>query len=368
MTASILTFTLSGLIGLWLAPDPALATLSLSLSMIAAGLSLVPLALIMKRFGQGTGFAIGAISGFLGAILACLAIYFKRFDLFLISGVLIGIYQASSQYYRFAAADNAPPEAKSKALSWVLVGGVLAAFTGSALAKYTTTLLPVTYLASFAATALLAIVALGIAFSLRLNPPIAVTASVNQRPLNEVLLSPKFLTALTVSCIGNGLMVMIMTATPLAMHMCGFGLSQSAQVIQWHVLGMFLPSFFTGHLIARFGVKPIITLGILCMFTLILVANGGLEEWRFILGLMLLGVGWNFMYIGGSTLLTLAYEPQEREKVQAAHDFILLVVASVASLSAGAVLSHFQWNGLNLWAIPFLIITLGIVWIRTKPE
>lgn len=361
-TFSIMNLTLSGLIGMSLAPDLSLATLPLSLNMVMAGVSLVPVAMVMKRFGARFGFLLGAGFGLLAAILCFMAVSNRDFRLFAIGTALMGVFLASSQYYRFVAADSVAPDQKPRALAWVLGGGVVAALLGPNLARFAAPLGDKPYALCFALMAGLAIMGILVLFSLKDAP--AASHEHSGRPLKSIILSAGFLQALALSAISNALMVMIMTATPLAMKQCGLGIGAAAQVIQWHVLGMFLPSFFTGSLMVRFGVKPVVMTGIAIMVAQIFVAVSGQAEWQFVVSLCLLGLGWNLMFIGGSSLLTRVYAPEEREKVQAAHDLLLYVFTASGSLSAGIALKYLSWNGLNLWALPLLLVAVVVVFWR----
>lgn len=368
-TVSVMVITLSGIVGWMLAADKSLATLPIAMMMVAAAVTMIPASLFMQRYGRKTGFMLGAILGGAGGLLAAVAIWQENFPLFVAANMLVGCYQAFAQYYRFAAADAASADFRSRAISWVIAGGVIAAVAGPNLVRLTqnvgTVPSALTYL-SMVALSILVILLLS-----RLALP-AVSASEIQgtaRPLPSIMKQPVFLTALAGSSIGFSVMLLVMTATPLAMQLCGQTISSAASVIQWHVLGMFAPSFFTGNLIRRFGVLKIMTIGVALLLGHVAIALSGMEYLHFLSGLILLGVGWNFLFIGGTTLLTEAYHPCERAKVQAAHDFLMYVAISIATFSSGSLLSAFGWRAVNLAVLPmlaFALLMIVVLGVRQK--
>ena len=362
-TSSVLVMTISGLVGLRLASSKGLATLPIALMMVAAAATMIPASLMMQRFGRKQGFALGTLLGILAGVVAAAAIALDSFWLFVGANMLVGGYQGFAQYYRFAAADCASPDFKSRAISWVMVGGVVAALAGPNIARFTQGLGPVPFAASYLVMAVLGVFALALVTRLKL-PVIGgpVQSHESARALSVIMRQPIFLTALTGSTVGYAVMLMVMTATPLAMQICGQSLGDAATVIQWHVLGMFVPSFFTGNLILRFGVLRIMACGTLLLVGHVAIALSGNAFLHFLSGLILLGVGWNFLFIGGTTLLTQAYRPSERAKTQAAHDFVMFAVVSLASFSAGGLLNGFGWAAVNWTVLPFLALTLGMIW------
>jgi MFS family permease len=357
-TASVMVMTLSGLVGLQLAADKRLATLPIALMMVAAAATMVPAALLMQRIGRKPGFLLGTALGCAAGLTAALALGLESFWLFVLANMLVGGYQGFAQYYRFAAADIASADFKSRAISWVIAGGVVAALAGPNIARWTQGIGSVPYMAAYLVLFVVSLLALLIVTRITL-PPVAVSeAHGPARPLIEIVRQPVFLAALTGSSVGYAVMIMVMTATPLAMQMCGQSLGASASVIQWHVLGMFVPSFFTGTLIRRYGVLPIMAIGTGLLAGHVAIALSGIEFLHFLSGLILLGVGWNFLFVGGTTLLTEAYRPAERAKVQAAHDFMMFGAVSLASFSAGGLLNAWGWRSVNLTALPFLAVAL----------
>ncbi len=377
-TASILLVTLSGLIGLSLAPDRALATVPLSAMIVGSALVMVPASLLMQRWGRRRGFLLGTACGLAAGVLGALSLLWHHFALFVLANGLVGAWQAFAQYHRFAAAEAAPEGQQSRAISWVMVGGVVAALAGPALAQVAQGVGEAwgpLYLPAFVIVSGLAVVAAVLTHSLDLPedaPPLPASVPEAARPLRQIMAQPLFLAALTSSSVAFAVMVMVMTATPLAMQGCNLPLSAAALVIQAHVLGMFLPSFVTGGLIQRVGVLPIMGLGLLLMAAHVAVALSGIELWHFTTGLVLVGVGWNLLFIGASTLVTRTYTLPERAKTQAAHDFLMSVAAGVASLSSGALLQAWGWRGLNWSALPVLglaaLVLMGLAWQQARNE
>lgn len=361
-TASVMVMTLSGLVGLELATDKRLATLPIALMMVAAAATMIPASMLMQRWGRKAGFALGTALGCAAGLGAAGAIALQSFALFVLANMLVGAYQGFAQYYRFAAADVASTAFKSRAISWVIAGGVFAALAGPNTARWTQNLGPVPFAASFVALFAISLVALLVVTRVQIPPMAAGMAQGPARPLRTIMRQPVFLTALIGSSMGYGVMIMVMTATPLAMQICGQPLGASATVIQWHVLGMFVPSFFTGNLIRRYGALKIMATGIALLVGHVAIALSGVEYLHFLSGLILLGVGWNFLFVGGTALLTEAYQPSERAKTQAAHDFLMFGVVSLASFSAGGLLNGWGWGSVNITALPFLALALAAVW------
>ncbi len=362
-TASVVMVAVGGLVGLKLAPDARLATLPVGMVMVAATVAMIPAALFMQRYGRRAGFLLGCALGTTAGLVATLSVALASFNLFLAANALLGLYSAFSGYYRFAAADSVSAHFRSQALSWVVAGGIVAALLGPAIVRHSNAFVAISsspFIAPFVAMSLLGLVAMALVWRLHV-PPMAPTTSntaSEARPLGAVIRQPIFLAAVASTTVGFAVMVMVMTATPLAMQMCGLPLWASTNVIQWHMLGMFVPSLFTGKLIQRFGVLPVISCGVALLLLHISVALSGITYGNFVAALTLVGVGWNFLFIGGSTLLIDSYRPAERARAQAAHDFIVFGVASVASLSAGGVLATLGWRAVNLLAIPALAIVV----------
>ena len=368
MTTGSILITASGLVGYALAAQKSLATVPVSTAMIGTMIATVPASLWMRRVGRRGGFITGAGFGLVGAAIASLAIMIGSFWLFCAGTVFLGAYNAFGQYYRFAAADAATAETKSRAISLVMAGGLMAAFLGPASAGWTKDLLdPMTFLGTYLSIGALAVLALAVLLALDIPGLSAAEREHSGRPLVEIVCQPVFFVAATAAMIGYGVMSMVMTATPLAMVGHGHAFGDAAIVIQWHIVGMFGPSFFTGHLIRRFGVLRIMLVGAGFLFVAIASGVAGSGFANYWTGLFCLGLGWNFLFIGGTTLLTETHSEAEKAKVQGLNDFLVFGTVSVASLSAGALLHLFGWQTVNFGALPFVALTsAAIVWLALR--
>ncbi|SOD99709.1 MFS transporter [Caenispirillum bisanense] len=371
MSSAVLVFTVTALAGGTFDIDPSLVTLPLTLQFATTMVATFPLAHLMARLGRRVGFTVGQVFGIVGGLLSMQALLMGDFVLFCVAGAIIGVYNASWQFLRFAAAEASDERFRARAISWVLAGGLVAALIGGELAKGTTDLLPVVFAGSYIGTAGLAALTIVVLQFLRMPPlPKAGGSAGSGRPLGRIARQPAFVVAVLAAMFGYAVMNLEMTATPLAMVACGFPFTDSAWVIQWHVVGMFLPSFFTGNLIRRFGVLPIIVAGGVLNLACIAVALAGVELANFWLALVLLGVGWNFMYIGGTTLLTETYQPEERAKVQAFNDCLVFGSVALASFGSAAMQARIGWDGVNMaTTLPIalsLVAALGLMAARRK--
>lgn len=365
--AAVTVMTLSGVVGQRLTPEPALATLPVALMQVGTVLTTLPASLLMKRIGRRAGFLIGAsVGGALGAGLAALGVALESFLVFCSGNLLLGIYQAFAMYYRFAAAECAGDAFRSKAISLVIAGGVVAAIVGPWNADHGQRLVSVAPEAGpYLIVMVLAVVATLLLGALRVPPAREPDARDPERPLPAIVRQPSFVVALLAAAIGYAVMILVMTATPIAMRASGFGMSEAALVMQWHVLGMFAPSFVTGSLIARFGVLNILLAGGALLLGATGVAMTGETFMHYWAALSLLGIGWNFLFIGGSSLLTQVHAPAERGKVQGLNDLTVFSLVAVASLLAGTLLHYLGWAGLNLTMIPLILTTLlATAWLR----
>lgn len=360
-TAMVIVATLSGLVGYQLASDKGLATLPVGMMIVAAAVMLLPAALFMRRFGRKAGFTLGASLGVAAGLVAVLAISLQNFWLFVGANMLVGAYQGFAQYYRFAAAEAASEQFKSRAISWVMTGGVIAAVAGPGIARFTLDVGPWPYAMSYLVLAALSMIALLVIAALSL-PTAPATGPIDRaRPLMTIVRQGSFLTAVAGSAIGSAAMVLVMTATPIAMKHGGHADAASATVIQWHMLGMFVPSFFTGGLVQRFGVLAVMGAGVAILVAHVAIALSGTEFLHFMSGLILVGLGWNFLFIGGSTLLTETYRAAERNRIQALHDLVMLSAMSIASFSAGSMLEAWGWTVVNLTVLPLLGVVLLMI-------
>lgn len=365
VTGTIMVTTASALVGYFLSVDKSLATLPIALQFTATMAVTIPASLLMARIGRRAGFILGASTQLMGAACATYAIIQESFLLFCLSGLLLGMANATSQYYRFAAADAADAAFKPKAISFVLTGGVAAAVFGPQMATMTRDFLPLYPFAGlFLFICLLSIANMAVLAFLKIpRPPRSHFGG--GRPLLEILSQPVFLVAALGGMIAYGVMVLVMTATPLAMAACDYSFNDSSFVIQWHVLGMFAPAFFTGHLISRFGVLTVMQVGVVLLVGSIVSSIAGTSIPHFWVGLLLLGVGWNFLFIGATTLLTEAYRPEEKAKVQALNDFFVFGSSAAGSFAAGHLLHTIGWTAVNWGVAPLaLLIMIGLIWLK----
>jgi MFS family permease len=365
MSATSLLIATAPLVGFALAKDKTWATLPLAALFAATMCTTVPAALLMERIGRKRGFMLASLFGMSGAIFATLAILNATFSLFILGTVHIGIFNGFGNYYRFAAADAVEKELKGRAVSYIMAGGVAAAFAGPNLAAQTRLFFAkAPFAGSYLSLAVLYLLSLTILAFLQLPPgPAAEDNSrlTPGRPLKVIASQPMFLVALVCGMLGYGVMALAMTATPLAMHHYDHAFSGTSFVVQWHLLGMFAPAFVTGQLIRRFGVLNIMLTGTLLGFACLVVNRTGTSLWHFWAALLFLGVSWNFLFIGATTLLTETYRPAERAKTQALNDFAVFTTVALASLSAGALQSRFGWQAVNLGLHPLLVIIFAVI-------
>ncbi len=368
-TVTVLVVT-GGLVGSQLTPDPALATLPVSTFIVGTALTTFPISLLMRRIGRRAGFTLASLVGALGSLLGTYAIFVQSFGTFIAATLLLGIYQASASYYRFAATDLASPAFRPKAISWVLTGGVAAALFGTLMVIATVDLLaPVTFAGSWLAMTVLALVATAVLLALDIPPPLEVAGEARPRPLSVIARQPRYIVAAATGMLSYGIMMLVMTATPVAMIGCGFTVKDSSWVIQWHALAMFVPSFFTGHLIARYGAEKVAAFGMALLSGAAIAGLLGIHFENFAVGLILLGLGWNFGYIGGTTMLTDCYQPNERNKAQGLNDLLVFATTALASLGAGTLLANLGWNAVNFAVFPMVAVALAMIgWLATHPR
>lgn len=361
--------SVTGLAGYALADDKSLATVPLTCYVVGSALTTIPASLLMRRVGRRNGFQSGTAMGVLGSAVCSYAIVAASFWLLCLGMFLMGSYTAFGKYYRFAAADAAKESFRAKAISLTLAGGLVGGVIGPELAKYTRTAAEnYTYLGSYLSLGVVCLLAMLILTRLDIPRLSAQELKSSGRPLGEIMRQPVFIVAAMSSMLSYGIMNLMMTSTPLAMRAHEHHFNDAAFVLQWHMIGMYAPSFFTGSLIQRFGVLNIIVAGIVLMFACVLSALSGTMIINFWLAMFLLGVGWNFMYVGGSALLTECHTPAERAKTQAANDFMVFATMAVSSLSSGLLLNRSGWSAVNYGTIPFLLLataaTFWLMWQR----
>lgn len=361
--------SLGGLVGQQLSSNPTATTLPVSIFQLGLALSTLPAAWLMQRLGRRWAYVLGAVLGVVSGIVAAQGIAQSDFVTFCIGTALAGFYAACVQSYRFAAADAvAEAHLQAKAISRIMVGGLIAAIIGPQVVIWTRDALPATpFAGSFYSQAALAALALPIVLLLRLPAPKQQAATGTARPLRQIAATPQFIAAAAAGVVSYGLMAFLMTAAPMAMVGCGHSVGEAALGIQWHVLAMFGPSFFTGRLIGRFGKRKITALGLVMIAASGLLALAGEDLLQFWGSLILLGVGWNFGFIGATAMLTECYTPAERTKVQALNDFLVFGTVAVASFGSGQLLHSVGWNGINLGMQPLVVLALALmVWQSRK--
>lgn len=347
-----------------------LATLPIFLTHAGIMAGTIPASLLMARIGRRAGFTVGTLLTITFGLLAAYAVLTRQFPLLCVAAFLQGTGASFAWYYRFAAADASPVALKPKAISYVMAGGVAAGLVGPELAKLSVDwFAPVTFMGVYIAIAVVAGLSLLLLQALAIPKLSAAEQAKGGRPLGVIARQPAFVVAITTSMLGYGVMTLVMSATPIAMVGCGYGFRESATVIQWHIVAMFLPSFFTGHLIQRFGVLPIIVAGAAIELGCAVVNLMGVDFWNFLIANVFVGLGWNFTFVGGSTLLTRTYEPVERAKVQAAHDFSVYATTATAAAAAGVLHANVGWTVINVAAIPMMVaIVIGALWLNARQK
>lgn len=346
-----------------LGQDKSLATLPVSAMVLGTAFGAIPAGMIMRRFGRRAGFSGAAILGAVAGFLASFAVFQNHFLLFSLACAIGGFAGAFVQQYRFAAADTASDSFKPKAISWVLAGGVLAGVVGPQTVIWTKDMfMPILFAGTYLSQGILSLIAFGFLMFLKIpRPPRVSKVHKTGRPLLEIAKQKRFIVAAACGICSYALMSLVMTATPLAMIGCGLSKTQAALGIQWHVIAMFGPSFFTGSLIVRYGKERIVALGLALLAACSVVALLGVELMHFWTALVLLGLGWNFGFIGATAMLTDAYRPEERNMVQAFNDFLVFGFVAAASFSSGALLNTFGWATVNILVFPFVLLCLVLL-------
>ncbi len=360
------------ILGAMLAPDKSLATLPISIMIVGTWAGTLPVGYLVRRFGRRAAYQVGAAVGCLAGLIGYAAVIEASFAIFLAAAFCAGLYQASHQSYRFAAADTASPDVKAKAVSWVMTGGLFSAFLGPQLVIFTKDLMPpFLFAATYLAQAAVAACAILVLIFVRAPRAAAARTGYVGRPLAQIARQPRFIVAVTCGVASFALMNLMMTSAPLAMVDCGHSVGNATLGIQWHTLAMFAPSFVTGTLIARFGVVRVIAAGLTLIGMSALVGFSGLTVAHFWTALVLLGIGWNFGFIGATTMVTDCYRPEERAKVQAFNDFLIFGTMALGSFASGGMLAYFGWYLVNLVMLP-VVAAAGamLAWLalRARPR
>ena len=367
LTNNVTFIAINGLVGLRLAPSAWLATLPITAYVAGGALFAGLVGRHQRAWGRQRAFQLGLCVAIATTALCAWAALSGQFWLLVAGTLLAGYYNANAGLYRFAATELVEPPFKEKAISWVLAGGILGAVAGPNLARLTRTALPVEFVAAYAALAGVALASLLTISFIRFPPLVLPTPAAPGRKLAEIAAQPVFIVAAVACALGYGVMNLLMAATPIAMAMCTHPFENTALVLEWHVLGMFVPSFFTGSLIKRFGALRVMALGLVLEASCIAVALSGVELMRLLVALFTLGVGWNFLFIGGTALFTQAYRPEEKTKAQAALDTIIFSTMTITSFSSGALVTTQGWTWLNLGSIaPVLLIGAALLWFAAR--
>ncbi|NYT45061.1 MFS transporter [Pollutimonas thiosulfatoxidans] len=368
LTNNVTFIAINGLVGLALAPLSWLATLPVTAYVVGAALSTGPVARSQRQLGRKRSFQIGLVVAAVSAGICAWAAATGQFWLLVTATFIAGYYSANASLYRFAAPELAAPSYKEKAISLVLAGGIVGAVVGPNLANITRSLLPTPFVGAYLALIVVALLSLLIMTCIDFPRHIAPAPGTSTgRSLRNIARQPVFLVAVAGASLGYAVMNLLMAATPLAMQMHAHPFGNIAIVLELHVLGMFLPSFFTGHLIKRFGVLPIMGTGVALMFICVAIALSGISLMQFTIALLTLGVGWNFLYIGGSTLLTEAYHPDEKNKAQGAMDFCVFTCVAVSSFASGVLITTQGWMWINLGSlVPLLVISMALWWMARQ--
>jgi MFS family permease len=369
-------FTVAGLAGSSLAPNACWATLPISCAVIGSMLTATPISAFMQRYGRAAGFSVGALGGAIGGVLGAYALYTANFTLFCIAALFTGIYMSAQGFYRFAAADTASDAFRPKAISLVMAGGLLSAVLGPQLVKATSQAYVVPFLGTY--IAVIAVNVIGVALFLLLRiprPPVRTADTPKGRSVGELIRTPTIAVAMVCATVSYALMNLVMTSSPLAVVGCGFHSNDAADIVSAHVLAMYAPSFVTGHIIARFGVEKVIALGLIILAAAGAVAMAGVELSNFFIALILLGIGWNFGFVGATTMLTNAQRPEERGRLQGVNDLVVFGGVTMASFSSGGLMNcsggsvQAGWQAVNMAMLPFLVLAGGaLIWLALKPR
>lgn len=367
-------FVVGGLAGLTIAPSPLLATLPISLIVFGSMTTAPWISPLMQRMGRQVGFVIGALGGAAGGLICAAALYLDSFSLFLMGSYCTGIYMSAQGFYRFAAADGASDAYRPKAISYVMAGGLVAALLGPQLVKVTNEAFIYPFLGTYLAAAVLNISGMWLFWFLDMPKPAPIAANAPKgRTRMELLRDPAVLVAIICGMVTYSLMNLIMTSTPLAVVGCGFTTGDAADIVSAHVIAMFAPSFFTGHLIARFGASKVVSVGLLALGLAGVVAIAGVDLFNFYGALVLLGLGWNFGFIGATAMLTANHAPEERGAAQGLNDLIVFGFVTLASLSSGGLVNSGAdmvagWTAVNIAMVPFLTLAgAALIWLRLRP-
>ncbi len=368
LTNNVTFIAINGLVGLSMAPVGWMATLPVMGYVVGGALSTGLVAKSQSRWGRRVSFQLGLLVALGSALLAAYAAWGHHFWLLVAATVIAGYYSANGQLYRFAAAELAPPDFREKAVSLVLAGGLIGAIMGPNLASGTRSLTETPFVGAYLALAIVSVLGMGLMAFIRF-PDVAPkqAGATGGRPLAAIMRQPVFIVSAAAAALGYGVMNLLMAATPLAMQVCGYPFSDAALVLEWHVIGMFAPGFFTGSLIKRFGALPIMGVGVLLNLLCIAIALSGVDLHQFLIALFLLGVGWNFLFTGSTTLSMKAWTPEEKDRGQAAINFFVFATMAITSFASGALVTTQGWTWLNMGSLlPVALTGLALLWLWLK--
>jgi MFS family permease len=369
-------FTIGGLAGQSLAPNPCWATMPISMIVLGSMLSATPISALMQRFGRRFGFVLGASAGAVGAAVGAYGLYTGSFAIFLAGSLITGIYMSSQGFLRFAAADTASEAFRPKAISYVMAGGLVSAIIGPQLVKATADAMVVPFLGTYLAVIAVNVVGSFLFLGLDIpKPPAPMAGAPQGRTRWELLTTPRIAVAVICAMVSYALMNLVMTSTPLAVVGCGYDKGVAADIVSAHVLAMFVPSFFTGHLIARFGAEKIVATGLVILAGAGAVAIAGVELANFFAALVLLGIGWNFGFIGATAMLAASHAPEERGRMQGMNDMLVFGCVTLASFASGGLMNcsggtpEAGWTAVNLFMLPFLALAgAALIWLAMRPK
>ncbi|MEP6557852.1 MAG: MFS transporter [Burkholderiales bacterium] len=367
LTNNVTFIAINGLVGLALAPLGWMATVPVMGYVVGGALSTAIVARTQSAYGRKKSFQLGLLVALGSALLCAYAAFSRNFWLLCAATVIAGYYNANAQLYRFAAAELALAPAREKAISLVMAGGLLGAVLGPNLAAQSRNWFAVPFAGAYIALAVVALLSLGLLSLIEFAPPVAKVEGGGGRPLSEIMRQPVFIVAAAAGALGYGVMNLLMASTPIAMQNYGLPFSDAALVLEWHVIGMFAPGFFTGHLIRRFGVLPIMSIGVVLNLACIALALSGVELHHFLGALFMLGVGWNFLFTGSTTLSLTAYTPEERDRAQGALNFFVFATLAITSFSSGVLVTTQGWTLLNYGSlVPVVLTGAALIWLALR--
>jgi MFS family permease len=362
LTNNVTFIAINGLVGLALAPLGWMATLPVMGYVLGGAMSTQLVARTQSRYGRKTSFQLGAVVALLSALLCAYAAFSRNFYLLCAATVVAGYFNANAQLYRFAAAELAGSTGPEKAVSMVMAGGLLGAIAGPNLAAFTRDVMSVPFAGAYIALAGVALLSIGVLALIQFPPAPVKKASSGGRPLSVIMRQPVFIVAALCSALGYGVMNLLMASTPIAMQQCGLPFSSTALVLEWHVIGMFAPGFFTGNLIKRFGTLQIMAVGVLLNLLCIVIALSGIELHQFLIALFLLGLGWNFLFTGATTLSLKTYTAEEKDRAQGALNFCVFITLALSSFSSGLLVTTQGWTWLNYGSLVPVVLTAAALW------